>query len=69
MRKLSAMDESYSASRCCLGTGFIALEMRVHTFVSLGGGQIHTGDKVKKIIQDDDNQGRTEGRKKRWLIH
>lgn len=24
MRKLGAMDESHSASRCCLGTGFIA---------------------------------------------
>lgn len=38
MMKLSAVDESYSASHCCLGTGFLAFpsEMRDHTFVSLG---------------------------------
>lgn len=65
MMKLTAADESYSSSHCCLGTGFIALHSRdegPHLCIS-GEGQIQGGVEARRIMQNDDDQGQKEGKR------
>lgn len=69
--KLTAADESYSSSHCCLGTGFIALhsgDEGPHLCIS-GVGQNQGGFEARRIIQSYMMTIRDKRKEKEALAH